>query len=150
MPTNNKTYNFSDFVGKKIFAFTNAYVYKKSTDKNPFKTIKKGQLIGICTGYIYNKAQKAWWLFFKDDKGVPYGIPQNVKTNNFPQIDMAKLTDQLVNAGVKSREEQAAATTAAYNKSPFDALQNQATTIFKKYGIYIAGAVALLLFARKK
>ena len=150
MATNNKTYNFSDFVGKKIFAFTDAYVYKKSTDKNPFKTIKKGQLIGICTGYIYNKAQRAWWLFFKDANGVPYGIPQSVKTNNFPQIDMARLTDQLVNAGVKSREEQAEATTAAYNKSPFDALQNQASTIFKKYGIYLLAGAALLLLIRKK
>jgi hypothetical protein len=150
MALNNRTYNFSDFVGKKIFANTNCFVYKKSTDKNAFKIIKKGQLIGICQGYIYNKAQKAWWLFFKDDKGIPFGIPQDVKTNSFPQIDMAKLTDQLVNAGVKSREEQKADTTAAYNKSPFDALQNQASTIFKKYGIYIAGAFALLLFARKK
>jgi hypothetical protein len=150
MALNQKTYNFSDFVGKKIFAFKNAYIYRKSTDKKPIKIIKKGQLIGICTGYVYNKAQKAWWIFFKDSTGKPYGIPQDKKTNGFPQIDMAKLTDQLVNAGVKSREEQSEDTTAAYNKSPFTAISQQAASIFKKYGIYLLAGAGLILLTRKK
>jgi hypothetical protein len=154
MALNNQTYNFSDFVGKKIFCGKDAYVYKKMTDKNPFKTIKKGQLIGVCTGYVYNKAQKIWWLAFKDSKGVPYGIPEDKKTNGFPQIDMSKLTDDLIKAGVKSREQQSAENKAAYDKSPITAvtetIKEGTVDIFKKYGIYIAGAVALLLFARKK
>jgi len=154
MALNNQTYNFSDFVGKKIFALTDAYVYRKFTDKNAFKTIKKGQLIGICAGYIYNKSQRAWWLFFKDSKGVPYAIPQDKKTNGFPQIDMSKLTDQLIEAGVKSREEQAAENKEAYDKSPITAvtetIKELTADIFKKYGIYIIGLAGLLLLTRKK
>jgi hypothetical protein len=67
---------------------------------------------------------------------------------------MSKLTDDLIKAGVKSREQQSAENKIAYDKSPITAvaetIKEGTTDILKKYGIYIAGAVALLLFARKK
>ena len=154
MALNNMTYNFSDFEGQKIFAAKDCYIYRKMTDKQPIKIIKKGQLIGVCTGYTFNPAQKIWWIAFKDSNGNPYGIPQDKKTNGFPQIDMSKLTDQLVNAGVKSREEQAAINQKAYDKSPIDAavetVKEMTAPIFKNFSIYIIGFAALLLLTRKK
>tara|TARA_R110000868_G_scaffold411342_2_gene703241 strand:- start:383 stop:847 length:465 start_codon:yes stop_codon:yes gene_type:complete len=154
MALNNMTYNFSDFVGQKIFAAKDCYIYRKMTDKKAIKIIKKGQLIGVCTGYIFNTAQKSWWFAFKDSNGNPYGIPQDKKTNGFPQIDMSKLTDQLIKAGVKSREEQAAITKEAYDKSPITAavetVKEKTASIFKNFGIYILAGAALLLLTRKK
>ena len=141
---NNKTYNFSDLVGKKIYSNQNVYIYGAS--KKPLRVIKKNTLIGIVSSYQFNKNNNTWWLIFKDDKGSSYGIP-SVK-GAFPQIQIDKLTDDLINSGTKSIEELHDQNVKDYNKNPFTSIANMVGNGLKKHAIWFLLGGALYVISK--
>ena len=128
-------------VGKRLYCASNLPLYAYNAKKKmwttqyskPFTTLPAGSYIGVLNKYIWSpKKPSLLWLIFKDKKGVEYGF-RFVESAN--QIDFSKFK----NEGIKNEEDYHNEYEAAYDKTPFDALRNQADKLLKsnivKFGV---------------